>query len=136
MTRAQVARYLRRSVASVRRAEGRHLHPYRDAKGVFRFEPDEVRELRAALERGEVRLGRVDFTQQRQVRSGPTKRAHDAVESLHVTALQHELAELREIIRTLLSLFYSICPARLLCELDPELLDALDSIESANATAR
>jgi hypothetical protein len=123
MTRAQVARYLGRSIATVRRAEGRHLHPHRDAKGIFRFAPDEVRELRAALDRGQVRLARVDFE------SNVSKR--DRVETLRlIAALQTELAELREGSRALLEMFYAACPAQFLSELDPELLESLDTITS------
>lgn len=42
LTRGQVAKRLGKSVATVRRLEGRELHPRRDAKGVLRFDPDEV----------------------------------------------------------------------------------------------
>ncbi|HYO97989.1 MAG TPA: hypothetical protein VER33_25975 [Polyangiaceae bacterium] len=52
MTRGDVARYLRKSVATVRRAEGRYLHPKRDANGVHHFQVDEVKALRDAVARG------------------------------------------------------------------------------------
>ena len=45
----------------MRRIEGHHLHPYRDARGVFQFDPAEVRELRKELNRGELRLTRINF---------------------------------------------------------------------------
>jgi len=42
LTRGQVAKRLGKSVATVRRLEGQALHPRRDARGVLRFDPDEV----------------------------------------------------------------------------------------------
>jgi len=42
LTRGQVAKRLGKSIATVRRLEGRELHPRRDAKGVLRFDRDEV----------------------------------------------------------------------------------------------
>ena len=48
------ARYLGRSIATIRRIEGRHLYSHRDARGVFQFD-QKVRELREALKRGELR---------------------------------------------------------------------------------
>jgi hypothetical protein len=42
LTRGQVAKRLGKSVATVRRLEGRELHPRRDTKGVLRFDPEEV----------------------------------------------------------------------------------------------
>jgi hypothetical protein len=42
LTRGQVAKRLGKSIATVRRMEGRALHPKRDQKGVLRFNPAEV----------------------------------------------------------------------------------------------
>lgn len=42
ITRAQVARRLGRSIATVRRLEGSVLHPSRDVDGVYRFDASEV----------------------------------------------------------------------------------------------
>jgi len=42
LTRGQVAKRLGKSIATVRRMEGRELHPRRDAGGVFRFDSVEV----------------------------------------------------------------------------------------------
>jgi septal ring factor EnvC (AmiA/AmiB activator) len=51
MTRGQVAKRLGKSVATVRRMEGRELHPSRDRNGVFQFDPAEVE--RVAQGRGD-----------------------------------------------------------------------------------
>ena len=45
LTRSQVARRLNKSLATVRRLEGWKLHAHRDANGVHRFDPAEVRSL-------------------------------------------------------------------------------------------
>jgi hypothetical protein len=42
LTRFQVARRIGRSVATVRRLEGKALHPSRDGRGINRFDEDEV----------------------------------------------------------------------------------------------
>jgi len=42
MTRAQVARRLGKSIATVRRMEGSELHPSVDGRGINRFDPGEV----------------------------------------------------------------------------------------------
>lgn len=42
LTRSQVAEYLGVSVSTVRRMEGSELHPTIDARGVHRFDPEEV----------------------------------------------------------------------------------------------
>jgi hypothetical protein len=56
LTRIQVARRLRRSIATVRRIEGLYLHPVVDWRGVHRFYPDEVRSLAQDLRDGLVSL--------------------------------------------------------------------------------
>lgn len=58
MTRAQVARRLGKSIATVRRLEGVLLHPERDARGVHRFRVDEVERLAIDIRRGHVALVR------------------------------------------------------------------------------
>ena len=45
LTRSQVARRLNKSLATVRRLEGWKLHPRRDANGIHRFDPEEVKRL-------------------------------------------------------------------------------------------
>jgi hypothetical protein len=50
LTRAGVAKRLQRSIATVRRLEGRELFPWRDARGVHRFNEGEVNALARALE--------------------------------------------------------------------------------------
>jgi hypothetical protein len=42
LTRAQVARRLGKSIATIRRLEGTHLFPSRDSRGVNQFHEDEV----------------------------------------------------------------------------------------------
>lgn len=53
LTRAQVAKRLGKSIATVRRLEGDQLHPRRDEAGINRFDAAEVNRLAADL-----RLGR------------------------------------------------------------------------------
>jgi hypothetical protein len=49
LTRSQVARRLGRSLATVRRAEGKALHPTVDGRGVHQFDPVEVDALAERL---------------------------------------------------------------------------------------
>lgn len=49
LTRTQVARRLGRSLATVRRAEGKTLHPTVDGRGTHRFDPVEVDALAERL---------------------------------------------------------------------------------------
>jgi hypothetical protein len=42
LTRGQVAKRLGKSIATIRRMEGRELHPERDPNGIMRFDPEEV----------------------------------------------------------------------------------------------
>ena len=51
MTRAQVAKRLGKSIATVRRLEGVALHPVVDADGVHWFDPDEVERFKQGLAR-------------------------------------------------------------------------------------
>jgi hypothetical protein len=125
MTRGQVARYLGKSIATVRRIEGRHLHPRRDANGVFRFRPAEVRELRRALKCGELRLTRINFARDhaRSTDDRPVDSAADALVSL-----RQQLSELQAVAHDAVELFYLVCPDRFLAELEPEVLDAFDAV--------
>jgi hypothetical protein len=125
MTRGQVARYLGKSIATVRRIEGRHLHPHRDARGIFQFQPGEVRELREALNRGELRLTRINFTRDRapSTSNRPVAPAADPLVSV-----RRQLSELRAVARDAVELFYLVCPDRFLEELEPEVLDAFDAV--------
>src|SRR3954453_9539338 len=45
LTRSEVAEVLRVSVTTVRRLQGRELHPQRSEEGVYLFDPSEVDEL-------------------------------------------------------------------------------------------
>ena len=47
ITRGEVAELMRVSITTVRRLQGRDLHPRRSAEGVFLFDPREVEEVRA-----------------------------------------------------------------------------------------
>ena len=48
LTRASVAKRLKRSIATVRRMEGRELHPWTDDRGIHRFDSHEVEQLALA----------------------------------------------------------------------------------------
>jgi hypothetical protein len=47
LTRGEVAMLLRVSIATVRRLQGKDLHPRRDESGLYLFDPEEVKALRA-----------------------------------------------------------------------------------------
>jgi hypothetical protein len=47
LTRGEVAEIIRVSVTTVRRLQGRELHPRRSSEGVYLFDPREVEEVRA-----------------------------------------------------------------------------------------
>lgn len=47
ITRSEVAEIMRVSVTTVRRLQGRELHPLRSPEGVYLFDPREVEEVRA-----------------------------------------------------------------------------------------
>lgn len=53
LTRSGVAKRLGRSIATVRRLEGRELFPVVDARGVHRFPDDQVHRLQARLRAGD-----------------------------------------------------------------------------------
>lgn len=46
LTRGEVATFLRVSIATVRRLQGKDLHPRRDDEGMYLFDPQEVEALR------------------------------------------------------------------------------------------
>lgn len=48
LTRAGVAKRLKRSIATVRRMEGRELHPWTDSRGVHQFDGGEVEQVARA----------------------------------------------------------------------------------------
>jgi hypothetical protein len=50
LTRAQVAKRLGRSIATVRRLEGVALHPTRDPAGIHRFDDDEVQAVAGRMD--------------------------------------------------------------------------------------
>jgi hypothetical protein len=102
-----------------------HLHPHRDARGVFQFDRAEVRELREALARGELRLTRINFARDHAPSAGsrPIAPAADALASV-----QRQLRELQAVARDAVELFYLVCPDRFLAELEPEVLDAFDAV--------
>jgi archaellum component FlaD/FlaE len=56
LTRSQVAKRLGKSVATVRRIEGVLLAPVQDARGVYRFNADDVDDLARDIARGEVSI--------------------------------------------------------------------------------
>jgi len=118
----------------VRRAEGRFLHPRRDARGVFQFDPAEVRELRQATDRGAVRLSDIDFHSARTVplRAADRHCGSDSPDSS--ASLRQELVELYEVSRCAVELLYAVCPDRVLSELDPEIIDAFDDIMNSEAS--
>jgi hypothetical protein len=118
MTRTEVARYLGKSVATVRRAEGVHLHPRRDHRGVHHFAPAEVRALAQAIRVGEVRLTHIKFHQQAET---PTKSSDEHV----VQQLRNEFLQLRTLAAVAVDLLFDVAPPRLLGELDPDLLEGL-----------
>jgi hypothetical protein len=125
MTRTEVARYLGKSIATVRRAEGVHLHPRQDHRGVNRFAPAEVRALAQAIRRGEVRLAQITFGQRAEARTeSPDERI--------VQPLRSELLELRSLAAIAVELLFDVAPRRVLRALDPELLEALFAVRDAD----
>lgn len=117
MTRTEVARYLGKSVATVRRAEGVHLHPKRDHRGVHHFAPAEVRALADAIQRGDVRLTLITFEQCAQSRTKPVDEKVDQ--------LCGEIVELKAVAAIAVNLLFDVAPRRFLRELDGDLIDAL-----------
>jgi hypothetical protein len=123
VTRGDVARYLGKSVATVRRAEGRYLHPRRDANGVHHFRFDEVKALRDAVARGDVRLNDVDFA--RAIKSNGVT---DAEATDTIAELRAEIAELRACARTAVELFFDVCPPHILQKLEDDTLTAFEAV--------
>jgi len=56
LTRSQVAKRLGKSVATVRRIEGVLLAPVQDARGVYRFNANDVDDLAREIARGDVSI--------------------------------------------------------------------------------
>src|SRR5688572_22532524 len=99
LTRAQVARRLRKSIATVRRMEGVRLHPTCDVDGVWHFDVDEVEScVRAQVSRGtQCAADRQQFSfdsvQGRTASAGTVDKFRDAV--LRVQQLQEINTELK-----------------------------------------
>ncbi len=95
LTRSQVARRLGRSLATVRRAEGKALHPTVDGRGVHQFDPVEVDALADRLTgrfeepHSAYAFGRDDHLEARE--------EEDARE---VNELRARVAELEDAVRT------------------------------------
>lgn len=77
MTRSQVARALGKSIATVRRTEGVHLHPRKGADGVNRFDAEEVQQLQTDLARRSVRLTPHGFPHQPEHGQGSDELARE-----------------------------------------------------------
>jgi hypothetical protein len=96
LTRGQAARLLGRSVATVRRIEGRLLHPTRDARGTHWFHEYDVERLAARIRAGEVRLYEVvsspGFAKLRSASS--VLHTEQAVDVLEVARLRSEIERL------------------------------------------
>lgn len=101
----------------MRRAEGRYLHPRRDVNGVHHFRVDEVKALRDAVARGDVRLCEVDFT-----RAAQGSKALNAKARATIADLRAEVAELRACARTAVELFLDVCPPNIRGQLEEETL--------------
>lgn len=103
LTRSQVAARLGRSLATIRRLEGKELHPEKDGRGVNRFDAEEVQEVAqrlatsgtGALADGPLRMPsvrderadevetlRADVERLRLEVNNAGRRAHDAEEAL------------------------------------------------------
>jgi hypothetical protein len=95
LSRSAVAKLLGRSIATVRRLEGRELFPQRDRKGVLRFDEDEIAAVARRLRTGDVPAARGDWpSEQRHARPWSPTRASKASPA----RLEHgeELAKLRD----------------------------------------
>ena len=66
LTRSAVAKRIRRSLATVRRLEGTELFPWRDARGVNRFDEAEVHRVAELLRRGEMFAARGGWLKRRR----------------------------------------------------------------------
>jgi hypothetical protein len=124
MTRTEVARYLGRSIATVRRAEGVHLHPRQDHRGVNRFAPAEVRALAEAIRSGAVRLAQITFNQKVETRT-------KSPDEHHVQQLRSEFLKLKTIAAIAVDLLFDVAPRRVLRDLDPDLLEALLAVRDS-----
>jgi uncharacterized protein YlxW (UPF0749 family) len=97
LTRSQVARRLGRSLATVRRAEGKALHPTVDGRGVHRFDASEVDALAARL----LETGVLENSHDEDEYLEPTQRATREDDTARkVNELRARVAELEEAVRT------------------------------------
>jgi len=107
LTRTAVAKLLRRSLATVRRLEGRELFPWLDNRGIHRFDAREIAKVARRLRRGEVTAARSPWlsnpnSQGRQqmlrppARGGERPRRAASSETRELAALRIENAELRK----------------------------------------
>lgn len=102
LTRAQVAKRLGRSIATVRRLEGSELRPWRDARGVHRFALADVERvlvrraagLPSAASAGLVESGRRVASTRTTASTDCGASESSAVERL--TQIQHQLLEALE----------------------------------------
>lgn len=93
MTRREVAKRLGKSVAAVRRLEGVHLHPARDARGVHHFDEDDVEALAHRVSSGEVSIWReIAPTSDFGADSTPNSKCE------HCSIAEDELAGLRQLL--------------------------------------
>jgi hypothetical protein len=90
MTRQQVAKRLGKSLATVRRLEGGRLNPSQDARGVHRFDPDEVEALALDIE-----TGRVALWQELQPVSGDPIGVHRADSCVGCSSLEDQVRRLQ-----------------------------------------
>jgi hypothetical protein len=95
LTRSAVAKLLRRSIATVRRLEGRELFPRRDRNGVLRFDEDEVATVARRLRTGDLPAARGGWLDGRR-RPSPWSRADVRKRSSGVTESCEELSRLRD----------------------------------------
>ena len=126
MTRRDVARCLGKSIATVRRAEGKYLHPRRDGRGMLHFDTNEVRRLRDAIERGDVRLSGEKF-RRTIVPERMTKEETGHNLRAHVERLRREREELRLIGMATLELFLTACPDKCLNRQEVATLEAFEA---------
>jgi|GEM_PF-6213731 len=102
MTRSQVARTLKRSIATVRRMEGNELHPWRDSKGVHRFDAGEVADVARQLRATGRRDPRYDKQLPSFVLLRRLKEAESKVEKVSPAVDQRLLTEALDLLATAL----------------------------------
>ena len=126
LTRSGVAKRLGKSIATVRRLEGRELFPIVDTQGVHRFPNDQVQRLLLRLHAGDSISGaRGDWLLGgRSQRSGrrSTREASTAAEGDDID--RERAAAQQEVALTIIEML----DARQLRRLGPELADYLDRL--------